>query len=65
MAKIDFASVDAYIAAQPAAARPVLQEVRRAMLEALPGAEESISYKITTCKIGGAPVVYLVGWKQK
>ena len=64
MAKIDFASVDAYIAAQPAAARPVLQEVRRAMLEALPGAEESISYKIPTYKIGGTPVIYFAGWKQ-
>ena len=46
MARTSFRSVDEYIAAQPPAARAVLTRVRSAIQEALPGAEEVISYQI-------------------
>lgn len=64
MARTDFRSVDQYVAAQPEAARPVLETVRRAIREALPDAEETISYQIPTFKLGGKAVIYFAGWKE-
>ncbi len=64
MAKPDFKSVDAYLAAQPEVARGVLERVRSAIRKAVPGAEEVISYKIPTYKLHGAPVLYFAGWKR-
>ena len=64
MAKTDFASVDAYIAAQPAAAQAVLKKVRRAIKKALPDAEEVVSYQIPTYKQAGRAVIYFAGWKE-
>lgn len=57
-------TVDAYIAAQPEAARPVLNAVRAAILDAMPGAKETISYKIPTYKTPGGGVFYFAGWKK-
>jgi uncharacterized protein YdhG (YjbR/CyaY superfamily) len=64
MATIDFASVDAYIAAQSPSARPMLEEVRRAIRAALPHADEEISYKMPTYKVAGKPVIYFASWKE-
>jgi uncharacterized protein YdhG (YjbR/CyaY superfamily) len=64
MAKTDFRSVDEYIAAQPAAAQAVLERVRNTIREALPGAEEAISYQIPTFKLHGRAVLYFAGWKR-
>src|SRR5688572_632794 len=64
MAKTDYKSVDEYIAAQPAAVRPVLERVRAIIRKALPGAEEAISYQIPTYKLGGERVIYFAGWKE-
>jgi uncharacterized protein YdhG (YjbR/CyaY superfamily) len=41
-----------------------LQRVRGAILKALPGADEAISYQIPTFKQHGGYVVYFAGWKQ-
>jgi uncharacterized protein YdhG (YjbR/CyaY superfamily) len=64
MAKTGFKSVDEYIAAQPEARRDVLGRVRNAIREAVPGAEETISYKMATYKLHGEPVLYFAGWKE-
>jgi uncharacterized protein YdhG (YjbR/CyaY superfamily) len=64
MAKTDLESVEAYIAAQPAATQRVLARVRSAIRKALPGAEEVISYKIPTYKLPGGTVLYFAGWKE-
>jgi uncharacterized protein YdhG (YjbR/CyaY superfamily) len=64
MAKTDPSPVDAYIAAQPAATRRVLEKVRAILRKALPGAEEVISYKIPAYRLHGGIVVYFAGWKQ-
>jgi len=64
MAKTDFTSIDEYIATQPDDAREILQRVRRAILKALPGAEEAISYQIPAFKLHGATVIFLAGWKR-
>src|SRR6202040_4317174 len=57
-------SVEEYIAAQPEAVRPTLGLVRSAIRNAVPKAEESISYNIPTYKSHGDPVLYFAAWKQ-
>ena len=46
-------TVDEYIAAAPPRVRPKLREMRMAILEAAPGARESISYRIPFYALGG------------
>jgi uncharacterized protein YdhG (YjbR/CyaY superfamily) len=64
MARTDFKSVDEYMAAQPENVQVVLQRVRGAIRQAVPGAEEAISYQIPTFKLQGSYVVYFAGWKR-
>ncbi len=64
MAKSDIKSVDEYIGAQPETVQRMLGRVRSAIREAVPGAEEVISYKIPTYKLHRRPVLYFAGWKQ-
>ena len=64
MAKTDFKSVDEYIASQPEAVQGILGRVRSTIREAVPAAEEVISYQIPTYKLRGAPVLYFAGWKR-
>jgi uncharacterized protein YdhG (YjbR/CyaY superfamily) len=64
MAKTDFKSVDEYIASQPKAVQDILGRVRSIIRKAVPGAEESISYKIPTYKLKSGPMIYFAGWKQ-
>jgi len=59
-----FKSVDEYIAAQPQSARVVLGRVRAVIREALPGAEETISYNMPTYKLGGSAVIFFAAWKR-
>jgi uncharacterized protein YdhG (YjbR/CyaY superfamily) len=64
MAKTDFNSVPAYIAAQPAPSQSILKRVRKTIRDAVPAAEELISYKIPTYKLHGRAMLYFAGWKQ-
>ena len=64
MAKVNFQSVDAYIAAQTAAAQGALGKVRNVIRTAVPGAEETISYNIPTYKLHGEAFLYFAGWKK-
>jgi uncharacterized protein YdhG (YjbR/CyaY superfamily) len=59
-----FASVEAYIAAQPETSRKALERVRNAIRKALPKAEETISYDMPTYKIGDDVVLHFAGWKR-
>ncbi len=63
MAKAFPETIDAYIAAQPEAVRPVLARLRTILRKALPDAEETISYQIPTFKISGRAVIFFAGWK--
>ena len=63
MAKTGFKSVDAYLAAQPPAARTVLERVRDAIRRAVPRAEEAISYQIPAYRVDGAWALAFAGWK--
>ena len=64
MAKTNFQTVDEYLAAQPEAARAVLQQVRAAIRKAVPAAEEVISYQIPAYKLPRGTVIYFAGWKK-
>jgi uncharacterized protein YdhG (YjbR/CyaY superfamily) len=64
MAKINYKSVDEYIAAQPAAIRRALRQVRSIIRKAMPGAEEVISYQIPAYRLHGGVVIYFAGWRE-
>ena len=56
-------TIDDYIAAFPKDVQSQLQQVRRAIAKAAPGADESISYRIPTFKLNGRPLIYFAGFK--
>ena len=64
MAMAPFKSVDDYIDAQPLSARSALEQVRRIIRKALPGAEEVISYNIPAYKQDGERVIFFAGFKE-
>jgi uncharacterized protein YdhG (YjbR/CyaY superfamily) len=57
-------SVDEYIAAQPEAVRPKLEQVRRAIQRAVPEALEGIAYRMPGYKLHGKPMLYFAGFKE-
>jgi uncharacterized protein YdhG (YjbR/CyaY superfamily) len=59
-----FASIDAYIRSFPEDVQVVLEEVRRRIHRAVPGAGETISYQIPTITLDGRYVVYFAAWKH-
>ena len=64
MADQEFGSVEEYIGSFPAGVQPILEQVRRAILDAVPGAAETISYHIPTITLGGRPLLYFAGWQR-
>lgn len=62
MAKTDPATVDAYIAALPPAARSAVGQVRSAIRRALPEAKEVISYRIPAARTDDGIVIWFAGW---
>ncbi|MGA3088319.1 MAG: DUF1801 domain-containing protein [Terriglobales bacterium] len=64
MGKAKFRDVDEYISAQPEHAQVVLQSVRSTLRNALPGADEVISYQIPAYRLHGGIVLYFAGWKH-
>jgi uncharacterized protein YdhG (YjbR/CyaY superfamily) len=59
-----FTSVDGYIAVQPESVRATLEQVRAAILKALPAAEETISYNMPTYKLRGTTIIHFAAWKM-
>ena len=57
------ATIDEYIAGFPKGVQAVLRKIRATIRAAAPKAEESISYRIPTYKIG-KPLVYFAGFKE-
>jgi len=51
--EIGFKNIDEYIATQPKNVQNVLRELRQAIKEAAPGAEETISYQMPAFKLNG------------
>ena len=63
-----FASVDEYLASFPPDVRAILQQIRRGIRKAIPGAGdtvgETISYGIPAITLNGRTLVYFAGWKH-
>lgn len=65
MAKVKFASVDEYLAAQPEGNRAALERVRATIRKALgKRGEEVISYQIPAYRVDGELAIFFAGWKQ-
>jgi len=56
-------TIDQYIAAAPAAVRPVLTRIRATIREAAPQAEERISYRMPAYRFNGE-LVYFAAFKH-
>src|SRR5687767_6214804 len=63
MAKTDFKNADEYLATLPPEARKILEIVRKTIRDAVPGAEEVISYQIPAFKLDGGWIFYYSGYK--
>jgi len=57
-------SVDEYIAMQPEAVRPKLEQVRDAIRRAVPAAVEGIGYRMPGYRLHGKPLLYFAGFKE-
>ncbi len=57
-------SVEEYIALQPDAMRPKLEQVRAAIRKAVPNAVEGIGYGMPGYKLHGKPMLYFAGFKE-
>jgi uncharacterized protein YdhG (YjbR/CyaY superfamily) len=57
-------SVDEYIAVQPEAMRPKLEQLRAAIKKAVPDAVEGIGYRMPGYKLHGKPLLYFAGFKE-
>lgn len=64
MSKSTFKTIDEYISAFPKEVQVVLQKIRQAISEAVPEAEESISYKMPVFNLHGTYLVYFAAWKN-
>ncbi len=64
LAKQRFQTIDEYIESFPVEVRSILEQVRQAIHQTAPAAEESISYQIPTFKLDGKYLVYFSGWKN-
>ena len=58
------ASVREYIASKPKESRASLEAVRRAILKALPNAQEGLAYQMPAYTLNGVGVLYFAGWKS-
>ena len=64
MSKARSRSVAEYIVARPKASQPALRAVRSAIRDALPDAEEVISYGIPAYRLHGYVALYFAGWRE-
>lgn len=58
------ASIDEYIAGFPEEVQPVLRQIRAAIRDAAPDAEETISYGIPTFTLRGRHLIYFAGYRK-
>jgi len=57
-------TVDEYIASQPEALRPKLEQVRATIRSAVPEAVEGIGYRMPGYKLHGKPLLYFAAFKE-
>ncbi|MDN4641660.1 DUF1801 domain-containing protein [Agreia sp. PsM10] len=59
-----FTSVDEYIESQPAEQQAILREIRRVLLEAVPGGEEKYRYDMPAVMFDGRYGLHYAAWKK-
>ena len=59
-----FTDVDHYLASLPPEVQTVLQEIRKTIHQAVPDAQETISYNIPTMVRDGRRFVHFAGWSE-
>lgn len=57
-------TVEGYIRSFPAEVQELLKQMRAAILENAPGAEEGIAYQMPAYRLNGKPLVYFAGFKN-
>jgi uncharacterized protein YdhG (YjbR/CyaY superfamily) len=57
-------TIDEYVAGLPEGSAAVVEEIRRRVHEAVPGAEETISYGMPTFTLDGRSFVHVAGWAK-
>jgi uncharacterized protein YdhG (YjbR/CyaY superfamily) len=64
MAKTDFKSIDEYLQTLPPEIRAILEQIRQVIHQALPEAEEIISYQIPAFRLNNRIVIFFAGYKS-
>jgi len=62
--KKGFTSIDEYIAACPEKTHECLREIRAAIKDTVPNAEEHISYNMPAFKVNGEYFIHFSAWKN-
>jgi uncharacterized protein YdhG (YjbR/CyaY superfamily) len=62
--KVNFGSIDEYIATFPEDSRKIMEQLRATIKAAAPEAGEKISYNMPTFTLNGKYLVYFAGWKD-
>lgn len=62
--KVDFKSVEQYIASFPQDTQILLKKIQEIIINIAPNAIESISYGMPAYKLNGKPLVYFAGYKN-
>jgi uncharacterized protein YdhG (YjbR/CyaY superfamily) len=57
-------TIDEYVAGCPEPVRPVLEEIRRRIHAAVPGAGEVLRYSMPTMTLDGSSLVHFAAWKK-
>ena len=57
-------TAEGYIRSFPAEVQELLKQMRAAILENAPGAEEGIAYQMPAYRLNGKPLVYFAGFKN-
>lgn len=63
MKAVKAATVDEYIASFPTSTQAKLKDIRKAITQTSPEADESISYGIPAYKFQGKPLIYFAGYE--
>lgn len=59
-----FTTIDEYIAAQVAEVRPILEQIRQVLHDAVPDAEEKVRYDMPAIMLGGRYAIHFAAWKH-
>lgn len=62
--KQSYQTIDEYIAQFPADVQEILKKIRQTIKDAVPEAEEHISYQMPAFKLLGQNLVYFAAWKN-